>query len=256
MKKLVLATMMAAASGAAAIAADPPAKHPKAGKTPAAEKAAGGYAFSYETLLAEAKRLAAKPYSPQRSTLPAGLDKLSPEQYRGIRFNRDAAIWRREGLPFRLELLRAFNLQAPPVTVSTVEDGEAHDLVATPEMFDMGSSVPQLGKVSLPLSGFRLVTQINSKKVWDEFLVFQGASYFRGVAKDLVYGLSARGLAINTAEPSGEEFPAFTHFWIEQPAARAGSIVIDGLLEQNRLPAPTASPFSRASPSSWMLPAP
>jgi periplasmic glucans biosynthesis protein len=236
MKKVVLASMLAAASGAAAVAANPPAKHPKAAKTPAAEKAPGGYAFSYDTLLAEAKRLAAKPYSPQRSTLPAGLDKLSPEQYRGIRFNRDAAIWRQEGLPFRLELLRAyFNLQAPPVTVSTVEEGVAHDLVATPEMFDMGSSVPQLGKVSLPLSGFRLVTQINSKKIWDEFLVFQGASYFRGVAKDLVYGLSARGLAINTAEPSGEEFPAFTHFWVEQPAARATSIVIDALLESESI---------------------
>jgi periplasmic glucans biosynthesis protein len=85
--------------------------------------------------------------------------------------------------------------------------------------------------VSLPLSGFRLVAQINSKKIWDEFLVFQGASYFRGVAKGLLYGLSARGLAINTAEPAGEEFPAFTHFWIERPAPKATSIVIDALLE-------------------------
>ena len=82
----------------------------------------------------------------------------------------------------------------------------------------------QLGKVSLPLSGFRIRSRINSNKVWDEFLVFQGASYFRAVAKNLLYGLSARGLAINTAEPSGEEFPAFTHFWIERPGAHANAI--------------------------------
>jgi glucans biosynthesis protein len=192
----------------------------------------GGYEFSFDTLRTEAKRLASKPYTPQRSTFPAGLDKLSPEQYRSMHFNRDNAIWRQEGLPFRLELLRAhFNLPAPAVTVSTVEDGMATDIVATPAMFDLESTVPQLGKVSLPLSGFRLVTQINSKKIWDEFLVFQGASYFRGVAKDLLYGLSARGLAINTAEPAGEEFPAFTHFWIERPAPKDTSIVIDALLE-------------------------
>ena len=199
---------------------------------PPPQKPAGGYDFSFETLLDDAKRLAAKPYAPQRSTLPAGLDKLSPEQYRSIHFDREAAIWRQDGLPFRLELLRAqFNVQTAAVTVSTVEDGKARDLVATPAMFDLTGSLPQLSKVSLPLSGFRLVTPINSKKVWDEFLVFQGASYFRAVAKNLVYGLSARGLAIDTAEPAGEEFPAFTHFWIERPVPKATSIVIDALLE-------------------------
>jgi glucans biosynthesis protein len=85
--------------------------------------------------------------------------------------------------------------------------------------------------MSLPLSGFRVRSRINSNKVWDEFLVFQGASYFRAVAKNLLYGLSARGLAINTAEPSGEEFPAFTHFWIERPSAHASALVIYALLE-------------------------
>src|ERR1700728_2377759 len=226
MQKLVLATLLTAASSLPAQGAN---ARPE---EPSTQKAAEGYPFSFDTLLEQAKRLAAKPYAPQRSTLPAGLDKLSPEQYRSIHFNRDAAIWRNENLPFRLELLRTtFNQQAPPVTVSTVEGDTAHDLIATPAMFEIAPSLPQLGKVSLPLSGFRLVTQINSKKVWDEFLVFQGASYFRGVAKGLLYGLSARGLAINTAEPAGEEFPAFTHFWVERPAPKATSIVIDALLE-------------------------
>jgi glucans biosynthesis protein len=108
----------------------------------------------------------------------------------------------------------------------------ARDVVATPDMFEMSPSLPQLGnKVSLPVSGFRVRSQINAKKVWDEFLVFQGASYFRAVAQHLLYGLSARGLAINTAEPSGEEFPVFTHFWVERPEPRAKSIVIYALLE-------------------------
>jgi glucans biosynthesis protein len=199
---------------------------------PAKPAAPVAYPFSFDTLLAEAKRRSGSPYAPQRNTLPAGLDKLSPEQYRSIHFNPDAGIWRNEPLPFRLELLRAgYNLQSAAVTVSTVEDGMAEDLRATPEMFEMASSLPQLGKVSLPLSGFRLRSQINTKKVWDEFLVFQGASYFRAVAQHLLYGLSARGLAINTAEPAGEEFPAFTHFWVERPGRRANSIVIYALLE-------------------------
>ncbi len=221
-----------------AFAASSPAasRHHGTPPTPAAPAAdIRTYAFTFDTLLEDAKRRAQKPYAPQRNTVPAGLDKLSPEQYRSIHFNPDAGIWRAEQVPFRLELLRAgFNLPSVAVTVSTVQDGKAQDLVATPAMFQISPSLPQLStKVSLPVSGFRLRSQINSKPVWDEFLVFQGASYFRAVAQHLLYGLSARGLAINTAEPSGEEFPVFTHFWVERPAPRAESIVIYALLESD-----------------------
>jgi glucans biosynthesis protein len=203
-----------------------------AANAPAPDKPPAAYPFTFDTLLADAKRRAAAPYTPQHNRLPAGLDKLSPEQYRSIRFNPDAGIWRAEQLPFRLELLRASYAMQTVVTVSTVENGEAHDVVVTPAMFEMESALPaQLGKMSVPLSGFRVRSRINSNKVWDEFLVFQGASYFRAVAKNLLYGLSARGLAINTAEPSGEEFPAFTHFWIERPSAHASALVIYALLE-------------------------
>jgi periplasmic glucans biosynthesis protein len=194
-------------------------------------KAAATYPFSFDTLLEDAKRRAAAPYAPPRSSVPSALDKLSPEQYRSMHFNPDAGIWRAEKLPFRLELLRAApNL--PTVTISTVEDGLAKDVAASPGMFQMSGTTPaQLGRVSLPLSGFRVRSRINSNKVWDEFLVFQGASYFRAVAKNLLYGLSARGLAIDIGEPSGEEFPVFTHFWIERPNLKANAIVIYALLE-------------------------
>jgi periplasmic glucans biosynthesis protein len=229
---LALATMALGAHGA-------PPPHGKRAPPPPAPPAAtyngAAYEFSFDTLLANAKHLAEKPYSPQRSSLPAGLDKLSPEQYRSIHFNPDAGIWRSDDVPFRLELLRKRdNGQSIAVTVSTIEDGMAREVLATPAMFQVDPSLPQLGgKVSLPLSGFRIRSQINSKKIWDEFLVFQGASYFRAVAQHLLYGLSARGLAVNTAEPSGEEFPVFTHFWVERPAARASSIVIYALLESD-----------------------
>ena len=99
-------------------------------------------------------------------------------------------------------------------------------------MFSLGPLVAkQLANQSLPLSGFRMRTRLNSRSVWDEFLVFQGASYFRAVDKDGAYGLSARGLAIRTAHAMGEEFPAFTQFWIERPAANAAGIVVHALLD-------------------------
>src|SRR5271168_3073036 len=127
-----------------------------AANAPSPDKPPVAYPFTFDTLLADAKHRAAAPYSPQRSSLPAVLDKLSPEQYRSIHFNPEAGIWRAEQLPFRLELLRAgYNMQTA-VTVSTVADGVAHDVEATPAMFEMESTLPaRLGKVSLPLSGFR-----------------------------------------------------------------------------------------------------
>ncbi|NND49002.1 MAG: glucan biosynthesis protein G, partial [Rhizobiales bacterium] len=45
------------------------------------------------------------------------------------------------------------------------------------------------------------------------------------------YGLSARGLAIDTAEPDGEEFPVFRAFWIETPDGDARFIRIHALLD-------------------------
>jgi periplasmic glucans biosynthesis protein len=204
----------------------------RSANTAAPDKPPASYPFTFDILLADAKRRAATAYSPQRSKLPPVLDKLSPEQYRSIQFNPDAGIWRAEQLPFRLELLRAHQNIQTAVTISTVEDGMATDVVPTPAMFEMASTLPaELGKVSFPLSGFRVRSHINSKKIWDEFLVFQGASYFRAVAQNLLYGLSARGLAIDTAEPAGEEFPAFTHFWIERPGAHANALVVYALLE-------------------------
>jgi glucans biosynthesis protein len=198
----------------------------------APEKPAGTYPFSLDTLLVEAKRRSAIAYAPQRNSTPSWLEKLNAEQYRSIRFNPDADIWADLRLPFRLELLPVgFNF-LNAVTVSVIDDGVAQDLVATPAMYEIGPQiqVPQ-GKTTLPLSGFRVRSHINTNKFWDEFLVFRGASYLRAVARHQLYGLSARGLAINTAEPGGEEFPAFTHFWIELPGSGATQLVIYALLE-------------------------
>ena len=72
---------------------------------------------------------------------------------------------------------------------------------------------------------------MNRPDYYDEVGVFLGASYFRAVAKGEVYGLSARGLAINTAEPKGEEFPLFKTFWIEKPQPKTNSIVVHALLD-------------------------
>jgi len=179
-----------------------------------------------------ARRAASSPFVARKLDGSAALQQLTYDQYRDIRFNADAGIWRNEQVPFRAELLPAGFLFQSPVKVSIVESGMARDLEGKADMFVLGPHVAKvLAGQDLPLSGFRMRTRLNSRSVWDEFLVFQGASYFRAVGRGEAYGLSARGLAIRTAHPTGEEFPMFTQFWIERPATNASGIVIHALLD-------------------------
>jgi periplasmic glucans biosynthesis protein len=62
-------------------------------------------------------------------------------------------------------------------------------------------------------------------------MVFLGASYFRMVGRGQTYGLSLRGLAVDTALPSGEEFPRFTEFWLVRPEVGANRMEILALLD-------------------------
>jgi glucans biosynthesis protein len=61
-----------------------------------------------------------------------------------------------------------------------------------------------------------------------DWLAFQGASYFRAAGPLDQYGLSARGLAIDTGLNSPEEFPFFSHFWLEQ--GPNGALIVYALL--------------------------
>src|SRR5690606_14525879 len=92
-------------------------------------------------------------------------------------------------------------------------------LAFSPEMFDYGTlKLPPLAGADLGFAGFRVHYALNDPKRKDEVAIFLGASYFRALAEGMRYGLSARGLAIDTGEASGEEFPRFVEFWINRPA--------------------------------------
>src|SRR5258708_3399858 len=83
----------------------------------------------------------------------------------------------------------------------------------------------------LGFAGFRLHYPLNKPDVDDEVCAFLGASYFRAIARGQGYGLSARGLAIKTGDPSGEEFPLFKSFWLERPAKGSDVMVVHALLD-------------------------
>ena len=79
------------------------------------------------------------------------------------------------------------------------------------------------------------------------FLTFQGASYFRSIATGQAFGMSARAVSINTAQPSGEEFPVFRSFWMHKPAPGDRQLPSMRFSTGRASPAPTNSVPSRAA---------
>jgi glucans biosynthesis protein len=188
--------------------------------------------FSAADVLQQARTLAAEKFVRPKAELPKAFQELGYDQYRDIRFKRERAIWASEGLPFVVELFHRGFLFTEPVAVYLVADGQARPVAYSPDLFTFGPSVspPSEGVVS-DFAGFRLRAVINRPDDLDEFAAFQGASYFRAVAKGQGYGLSARGLALNTGASEGEEFPFFRAFWIERPSPEASAMVVHALLD-------------------------
>lgn len=190
-----------------------------------------GQAFSRGTVVQLAKDLAAKGFEPP-AEVPALFREFGYDQYRDIRFKKDLAWWAGEERGFAVELLHGGFIYKTPVQIHIVEDGRPKPVRYSSDLFDFGPNlnVPPIDGEPL-FSGIRLLAPINTPSHYDEFAVFQGASYFRALGAGQIYGGSARGLAVDTGEPKGEEFPFFRSFWIEQPAGKSKTIVVHALLD-------------------------
>lgn len=192
----------------------------------AAPAEAAAEPFSFDALSEAMRARAAEPYrAPEPVTgFAAGLDY---DAYRGINFLPERSRWREAGLPFWLQAFHLGWLFDLPVTLHEVVDGVARPFAFTSDDFEYRNSEPPAPGTALPgVSGFRLATALNRPDVVDELVVFQGASYFRALGRGNAYGLSARGLAINTASGADEEFPRFSAFYAVRPQPGDRSVTV------------------------------
>lgn len=223
------AQAVAAAPAGSPDASRPPEIHPI---TRAEPRLARDGPFGPETVVALARALAQAPYAPPPATVPDSLAKLTYDQYRDIRFRPSETIWAHPAHGFHLQLLPPGYLFTSGVELALVKDGRAKHLAYRPDLFTAGKLVPApLPAEDVGFSGFRLLYPLNDRRHFDEVAVFQGASYFRSLGRDQEYGLSARGLAVKVGHPSGEEFPAFRAFWIEEPKPRSAAVTVHALLD-------------------------
>ncbi|GHE04369.1 glucan biosynthesis protein D [Defluviimonas sp. 20V17] len=193
--------------------------------------------FSYDILAQEMKARAAKPHV-ERTLANSPLTKLTYDDYQRIQFRRDHARWQGKEEMFRLEAFYLGWLYKTPVELYQVEDGKATKMAFRNEDFQfynpISVKIPETGP--LPgVAGFRLNTPLNRPDKFDEMVSFLGASYFRALGRGNVYGLSARGLSVNTAISGAEEFPEFTNFYLEKPAPAAETVTLYAALESPSL---------------------
>jgi glucans biosynthesis protein len=193
---------------------------------------AGGQPFSPAYVQRLAEDLAKRPFASAKDIVPERWAKLGYDQYRDVRFRAERAIWHGERRNFELHLLPSGWLYKFPVAINVVDGGIAKPIQPDSSLFAFGelAGQPKADAPPMSFSGFRVNGPINRPNVFDEIVAFQGASYFRGLSRGQTYGLSARGLAIDTAEPSGEEFPFFSTFWIETPTRGSRELIVHALL--------------------------
>ncbi len=187
--------------------------------------------FTHETVIAKAQALAQRRYM-ERPSVPQDWLDLTYEQYRLMWFRSLDALWSDSNRSYNVDFFHPGLYFPQPVKVFTVEKGQAQEVPFDLSKFDRTDKAPELSvDETLGYSGLRLRTEHDQPGIKNEFCVFQGASYFRAIGWGMFYGLSARGLALKTGDPMGEEFPDFTHFWLEAPTADQRNIVLHALLD-------------------------
>lgn len=188
--------------------------------------------FSFESVVSKAQALANSPYQAPDAVLPDSLNNLNYDQYRDIRFVRENGPWYNQNLPYEIQFFHLGNIFQISVPLNEVIDGVSQTIKYSSKFFDYGkNNLPTKQFENLGYAGFRIHSPLNTSAYFDELVTFLGASYFRGLAKGQKYGLSARGLAIDTAEMTGEEFPIFKEFWIEKPKPKDKFIKLYALLD-------------------------
>ena len=188
--------------------------------------------FTFDGLKDLARRMVAEPYVGPAHPAPDILKKIDYDAWGKITYNTDHALFGDERFPITFFHLGMFFQKS--VDMNVVENGEAREIIYDQSYFDMpaDSVAKQLPK-GAGFAGFRIQEPRDGKLDWrkNDWVAFLGASYFRAIGELYQYGLSARGLALDTAVGGKpEEFPDFTKFYIEKPES-SDSVTVYALLE-------------------------
>lgn len=198
--------------------------------------------FSFDALIEMAKGLADKPYVAPSPPPRDILERIDYQAHGQIKFDTSRALFADGPGAFPVTFFHLGKYFQNPVRMHAVEGAAqnqvAQEIIYDPAYFAMPQDNPAR---SLPkncgFAGFRFQeSRLGDQAALDwrknDWVAFLGASYFRAIGELHQYGLSARGIAVNTALPDrGEEFPCFTHFYFETPKDDGNTTVVYALLD-------------------------
>jgi glucans biosynthesis protein len=193
----------------------------------------GDAPFDLSTVQEIARKSAQSPYQDTTPPLPSEIDNLDYDAMRDIRWKDELTLWKDKNLPFQVKFSQRSGYLRNKISIFTVGPEGAKPFPYSSDDFNFGrTKLPGPLPSDTGFGAFRIHYAINRPNYLDEVIVFTGPSYFRSLAKGQGYGLSCRGLAIDSGI-SGvkEEFPLFTTFWLVQPAPHATEITFYALLD-------------------------
>ncbi|WP_366657989.1 glucan biosynthesis protein G [Fodinicurvata sp. EGI_FJ10296] len=190
--------------------------------------------FDPADVLAEARRRAAGRYSP-RPRLEAAAE-LGYDIHRNIRFRSEEALWHGTQSRFEVQMFHPGRFFPEPVDIAAVNGGHVETVPFSQDQYAFeGPASDARARLAdaepIGHAGIRYHYPLNDPDRLAELVSFLGASYFRGLGQGSRYGLSARGLALGTGSPDGEEFPSFVQFWLERPEDGASTCRLHALLD-------------------------
>ena len=168
--------------------------------------AGSALAFSLDDVAKQAQELASRGYEEPASNLPEEFRRMAFADYQRLRFDPEHAYWKDANTPFHLQFYHQGMHFDTPVRINEITATDVREIRYDPAMFQFDGVEVDPAALEGLLRRFQGALSAEQDKQ-DEVMTLLGASYFRIVGKGQWYGLSARGLAIDTALPVGEEFP-------------------------------------------------
>ncbi len=191
--------------------------------------------FNFSDIEKEAETLAKNQYSPEESVLPDSIRKMTYNQYANMWLKPEHILWQNDNLHYKVTFFPQGYIYDKGIAVYQIKNDSISEVPFKPDYLEYAGSA-QFAKDQMPnnacYAGFKILYKSPAAENPSEYVVFLGASYFRLIADSTSWGLSSRGISVNSSIPGlVEEFPVFEKFWFQVPSDDSLTLTLYALLD-------------------------